>query len=233
MNSNSNEELSLEEPASRRPLRSRDTAWAKYAAGKLAARNISPNQVSLFSIAAAALAGCCLVLTRAVPGNGANVLFVLAAGFVQLRLLCNLLDGMLAIEAGKQSKSGGLYNELPDRIADILILFAFALTVVPSEISFFPNPAPYLGACTVTLALLTAYVRALGASLTGEQDFIGPMAKQHRMAAVTVTCLIVAFFVNAESERLVLLAGNIVILFGTALTFFRRSQRLLKKLEAE
>lgn len=158
---------------------------------------------------------------------------MLAAGFVQLRLLCNLLDGMLAIEAGKQSKSGGLYNELPDRIADVLILFAFALTVVPSESSFFPDPAPYLGACTVALALLTAYVRALGASLTGEQDFIGPMAKQHRMAAVTATCLIAAFFISVELERMVLFAGNILILVGTAFTFFRRSQRLLKKLEAE
>ena len=50
--------------------------------------------------------------------------FVLAAVCVQLRLLCNLLDGMVAIEGGKQSPTGMLYNEFPDRVADSLFLVA-------------------------------------------------------------------------------------------------------------
>ena len=29
------------------------------------------------------------------------------------RLLCNLLDGMVAVEGGKRSKSGELYNDVP------------------------------------------------------------------------------------------------------------------------
>jgi hypothetical protein len=44
--------------------------------------------------------------------------------------LCNLLDGMLAIEerswvpasAGTVNQIGQIYNELPDRLADIVIL---------------------------------------------------------------------------------------------------------------
>lgn len=33
------------------------------------------------------------------------------------RLLCNLLDGMVAVEGGKRSKSGELYNDVPGLIS--------------------------------------------------------------------------------------------------------------------
>ena len=36
---------------------------------------------------------------------------------------------------------------------------------------------------------MTAYIRVLGGTLTGSQSFIGPMAKQHRMAVLTVASL--------------------------------------------
>jgi len=38
--------------------------------------------------------------------------------------LCNLLDGMVAIEHGKQSQLGVLYNELPDRVSDSVLFVA-------------------------------------------------------------------------------------------------------------
>ena len=41
---------------------------------------------------------------------------------MQLRLLCNMLDGMVAVEGGKGSRTGEIYNEVPDRIADPLLL---------------------------------------------------------------------------------------------------------------
>ena len=48
--------------------------------------------------------------------------FVATAACVQLRLLCNLLDGMVAIEGGKSTPTGALFNEIPDRLADALFL---------------------------------------------------------------------------------------------------------------
>jgi phosphatidylglycerophosphate synthase len=47
---------------------------------------------------------------------------LLAAAAIQLRLLCNLLDGMLAVEGGLKTPLGELYNEIPDRLADVAIL---------------------------------------------------------------------------------------------------------------
>ena len=40
------------------------------------------------------------------------MLLVVAAGMIQLRLVCNLLDGMVAVEGGMKTKSGELYNDV-------------------------------------------------------------------------------------------------------------------------
>ena len=44
------------------------------------------------------------------------MLFLVAAVCVQLRLLANLLDGMVAVGSGQASRIGELYNEVPDRV---------------------------------------------------------------------------------------------------------------------
>ena len=98
-----------------------------------------------------------------------------AAACVQLRLICNLLDGMVAIEGGRKSKVGAIYNEFPDRIADTLFLVPLG----------YAAGVPWLGWACALLAALTAYVRVFGGSLGLVQDFSGIMAKQRRMAALT------------------------------------------------
>ena len=42
-------------------------------------------------------------------------------------------------------------------------------------------------------AAVTAYIRVLGGSLGLPQDFRGPMAKPHRMAVLTIACVLGAF----------------------------------------
>ncbi len=32
---------------------------------------------------------------------------------IQLRLLCNMLDGMIAVDTNHRTKTGELYNEIP------------------------------------------------------------------------------------------------------------------------
>src|SRR5437016_1070119 len=91
----------------RRPLRSRSLALPVRLATALADWRIQPNHISLASVGAAALAGLCLLGGQ----------YLAAALFIQLRLLCNLIDGMVAIEGGRRSASGEIYNELPDRIS--------------------------------------------------------------------------------------------------------------------
>lgn len=166
------------QPAERRPLTSRDAHAARRLAAWLIARNVSANAVSLSSIGFAALAALCLVETRTATPIGSRMLLLLAALFVQLRLLANLLDGMIAVGSKSASPAGELYNEVPDRIADILILVAAGVA----------GGTPTLGYQAALVALITAYLRALGNSVGVRSLFVGPMAKPQRMATITAAC---------------------------------------------
>jgi hypothetical protein len=84
----------------RRPLASRSSGWAQYLAVRLTAAWVTPNQISLLSIAWAVLGGALLLWSPGWPA------FIAAAVCVQLRLVCNLLDGMVAIEGGKSTATG-------------------------------------------------------------------------------------------------------------------------------
>jgi len=154
----------------------------------------------------------------AVPGPAG--LLACAAG-VQLRLLCNLLDGMVAIEGGKQSPLGGLYNELPDRLADAVLLVALGYAAA----------VPWLGWLCALLAVLTAYIRAFGAGGGLAHDFSGPMAKPQRMAAMTAGCVAAAVEGALHGSRHSLLIAAAVIAAGTALTCLRRTATLAARLQ--
>ena len=200
----------------RRPLTSRSARWAKALAKGLSNSAITPNQISVFSIG---LAGCGAALLLGWP---TPIGFLLAAACVQLRLLCNLLDGMVAIEGGKQSPLGALYNELPDRIADSLFLVALG----------YAAGFGWLGWLMALLAALTAYIRAVGGSLGLAQDFRGPQAKPHRMAVMTATLLAGAIELQMLGTTRVLLWGSGLIALGSALTCILRVRAIALQLRA-
>ena len=207
---------------SRRPLSSRETGWARALAAHFAASSVTPNQISVASVGFAA-AGC--VLFALVPYGGPvaqPVLLILAAAMIQLRLLCNLLDGMVAIEGGKSSPTGAFWNEAPDRAADALFFCGAGLAA----------GLPELGLGCALLAVATAYLRELGRAEGFAADFCGPMAKQHRMAALTLGCVLAALLPVKASAAAILTAALCIILAGTAFTVFRRARRLLRALAA-
>ena len=170
-------------PSERRPLASRDADLAQRLAAWLIARQVQANTVSLSSIGFAAMAALCLVATSSATIVNARMLFGLAGLFVQLRLLANLLDGMVAVGSGRASPLGELYNEVPDRVADMLILVAAG---------FAAGGAPALGYSAALVAVLTAYLRAFGNAAGVRGLFIGPMAKPQRMATITGACVYAA-----------------------------------------
>jgi len=199
----------------RRPLTSRDRRWAIVSADWLARRGVAPNAISVVSAFFASGAGACLVASSQVAsGIAARALLVGVAALIQLRLVCNLLDGMVAIEGGRRSATGGLFNEIPDRIADVVILVCagYAAQGLPHL-----NALGWLCAC---LAVLTAYLRALGESLGCAACFLGPMAKPHRMAAMTVAALTAAVALPWAGRILGVTLG--VIAVGAIITCVRR-----------
>ncbi|MCR4268798.1 CDP-alcohol phosphatidyltransferase family protein [Nitratireductor sp. ZSWI3] len=204
----------------RRPLASRDTGWARTLTRWLAAGPVTPNQISVASIGFAALAGLALWQAGGAEGIARPVLLVLGGLCVQLRLLCNLLDGLVAVEAGKGSPDGAFWNEFPDRIADLLILVGLGYGV----------GLPALGFAAASFAILTAYVRELGRACGQPADFSGPMAKPHRMAAITAAAALSLFEPLWDGHGEVLTIALWVIALGTALTALRRAARLVGRL---
>jgi len=217
----------VSDPSSRRPLKTRGKAWAMALAGLLARRRVPPNLISVLSVAFAAGGAAALVVLPLAGGRGWSIALALAAAAgVQLRLLANMLDGMVAVEGGLRSPVGDLYNEIPDRFADLLLLAAAGYAAATS-----PWPLPVAtGWCAAALALTTAYVRALGASLGTPHFFHGPMAKPHRMFLLTLACIAAAILPGRAGEIFHLALAAMIP--GMLITLWRRIARCARHLRA-
>ena len=212
--------------APRRVLATRDAGWAKLLARRLARAGVRPNAISIASVACAAAVCAAFYAAPAVGPGARSVLLLLAASAIQLRLLCNLLDGMLAVEEGLKTRTGDIYNDLPDRIADVLILAGagYSLRYVTGGVA--------LGWAAAVAAVFTAYVRLLAGSLGATQHFIGPMAKQHRMFAVTLAALLSAAEAILGLPARSMLLALAVVTAGSIATAWRRTARLVTEVDA-
>lgn len=211
----------------RRPLKTRERDWAKALASLLVRWRVSPNAISIFSVIFAIAAGAAFIASRNSEGAHRVVLLIAAAAGIQLRLLCNMLDGMVAVEGKMATKTGDIFNELPDRIADPLIIIPVGYAIIR-----FYSIAPALGWCAGLLAVMTAYVRVLAGSVRATQDFCGPMAKPHRMATLTVAAIIDAVAGYLRFRDYALMLALIVIILGTIVTMIRRTVRIVAELES-
>lgn len=202
---------------SRRPIKSRSNRGITALSAWLAGTRVTPNQIS-FASAIFACAGAWSLLYLD------SILAMLAAiACIQLRLLCNVIDGLVAVEGGKKSVVGAIYNEFPDRVADSVLLIAAGYAIA----------MPVLGWAAALFAALTAYVRVFGGSVGLPQRFIGPMAKQHRMAVLTLACAATIVEILLHTRHVSLLAGLVIITIGSALTCVTRTRALVRDLHAE
>lgn len=180
----------------RRPIASRSLGLSQAIARVCARAGLSANAISIFGLVCAMLAGALLVGTML--GEKFERPCFLAAGLlIPIRLLCNMIDGLVAVECGKGTPTGELYNEVPDRVADAAVLVGagYALTSSAS-----------VGYLAALLALFVTYIRVLGRSLGQPSDFRGPMAKQQRMILIIAASLYLA--IAPDSWRVDLTLGN-------------------------
>jgi phosphatidylglycerophosphate synthase len=153
--------------------------------------------------------------------------FLAAALLIQMRLLANMLDGMVAVRRGTASPWGELYNEVPDRVSDVAILVGAGYTA---------GSVPELGYLAACVALFVAYVRAQGKAVGGPQEFCGPMAKQHRMFVLTVAALASALLpagwrlVGTSTAPELPAAALAVVIAGGVVTAWRRLHRVARSL---
>ena len=215
------------QPTDRRPLASRQQPFWQKTAAMLASAGASPNKISIAGLFCGIAAGVCLVFTTHVD-KWQRVVWLAGAAGTQLRLAANLLDGMVAVASGRASAVGELYNEIPDRISDAAILIGAGYAVGG-------NPtAGYLAAC---LAIMTAYIRAVGKAAGVTNLFIGPMAKPHRMFVVTVVCLFMALSPRSWQFSLhgqgVMAMALWIICLGALVTCLRRLIRIAHHLRGQ
>jgi len=208
----------------RRPIKMRSAQWSHQLASWLVGQGLSPNQVSVMSVVFA-FAGAIFFVLSASALSSTSLCLIGAAFCVQLRLLCNMLDGLMAVENGKSSKQGDVFNEFPDRLADVVLFVGAGYAANSGELGV------TLGWLCAALALGTAYIRAFGARYAPTQDYSGPLAKPQRMFVLTVGSLLCAIEAGLCGSTHLMLATLLIACLGTTLTCVNRTSRLLKVME--
>jgi phosphatidylglycerophosphate synthase len=215
--------------SNRRPIASRASAWASALAAGLARNGVSPDLISAMSMAFALVGFAAFGLSGLSEGAARIVWLGLAAIMIQLRLIANLLDGMVAVEHAKAGPDGPIWNELPDRVSDALFFIGAGYGAFAAA----PYLGPALGFLCAVLAVMTAYVRELGRGLGFTADFGGPMAKPQRMAALTAVAVLSMLEGLWNWKGDALMWGLAAIAALTALTVFLRTRTLAHALRAK
>lgn len=198
----------------RRPITSRNTQWAKNFTTYLVKIGASPNNISVWSIFFSVVGAVAIWL---LPQYGGIWILALC---VLLRLLCNLFDGMVAIELNKNNPLGRIYNEFPDRITDTILIVAVGYACNQLVLSLF-------GAM---FAVATAYVRIFGGSLGFDQDFRGPQSKSQRMGVMIASCVLGQIELWMTGTFYCLTIGMLIITIGSLATCITRTIALKNKI---
>ncbi len=163
----------------RRPVPLRSLAWVQALAAWLAKIGVSPNAISLAGLAVAVLAAWLWAMTESHPGPG-RLLWLAGVALMALRVLANMLDGLVAVEWGRATKVGLLYNDVPDRLADSALLIGMGCAQGGDLV---------WGFAATSAALLVTYTRLIGRAAGAPSDFSGPMDKGGRMKVLVLAAL--------------------------------------------
>ena len=138
---------------------------------RLARTGVSPDALTLAALPAGAVAGIAILVSPSAPP--ALLLVPAAAG---VRTLLNLLDGALARRTGRVHPRGELYNEVGDRLADVLML---------APVAFVAGAIAHAVWAGVVLALLASFVSVATRAAGGERSYAGILSKPGRLALLS------------------------------------------------
>ena len=124
------------------------------------------------------------------------------------RLVLNLLDGALARRTGRIHARGELFNEVGDRLADVLML---------APVAFVPGAHAATVLLGVTVAVLASFTSVAIKAAGGTRSYRGILSKPGRMVLLSVTSIAV-IVVGPEAWG----PFGPLLLIGTALTLLER-----------
>jgi len=211
------------QPTSRRPIAQIFRRTGDGATNLCVRLGIPPDAISYLSILAALAAALCFWK------SGRNTwLLIIAPLFCYLRLWFNMLDGMVAVAAGKASARGEIVNDLPDRVSDVIIFVG----VAHSDLMI-----PLIGYWAAIVSVLTAYVGLFGQAIGGQRQFGGVMSKPWRMVALSLGAWAMFVFRSCQAGlhhfgRLTILDWTcLVIIAGCLQTIIVRLKRIMTTLQ--
>jgi phosphatidylglycerophosphate synthase len=183
----------------------------------LRASNLTPDALTLLSLAACAGAGLAI-------GTGhlatAGWLYIVAGGL-------DVLDGRIARATNRQGKAGAFLDSVTDRWGELFVFAGFA---------WFLRGSGWLLVVMLALvgSVMVSYTRARGESLGVVLDG-GAMQRAERIALVSVSTLVTAWFHSAAETRYIAphVIGVALLITGvgssaTALSRWVMGYRILK-----
>jgi phosphatidylglycerophosphate synthase len=206
------------ESTPRRPIAAVFRRTAVAATRFCVRHGIHPDAISYLSIVAALIAAICFWKSGA-----RSWLLIIAPVFCYLRLWFNMLDGMVAFEAGKASRRGEILNDLPDRVADIVIFIGVAHSGLMN---------PLIGYWAAILAVLTSYVGLFGQALGVQRQFGGIMSKPWRMVVLHIGAWLTFFLAPQSSATFTIFDWTcLVVIAGCVETIVVRLKRITAALQ--
>lgn len=193
-------------------LKSRFQALLRPAVGRLAARGVTANQVTLAAAGLSFVAGAAMALW---PAQGWPWLALPAVMFVRMGL--NAVDGMLAREHGMKSPLGAILNELCDVLSDMALYLPFALVA--------PAAAPW-AVVVVCLAIVSEMTGVIGVQIGASRRYDGPMGKSDRAFVFGTAGL---FYGLGLLPASVIVWGLAAVSLLLALTIVNRARHALRE----
>lgn len=144
----------------------------------LAARGVTPNQLTLLALGGSFLVGGALLLA----GTLSTLLLMLPI-WLLVRMALNALDGMMARELGMTTRLGGILNEVGDVVSDLALYVPLA----------WYEPGARTAVLTFALlAVLTEFCGLMGVLVGTRRQYQGPMGKSDRALAVSLLAIATA-----------------------------------------
>ena len=170
---------------------------------RLERSGVQPDVLTLGAVPVGAVAGLAILVSPSVPWVLIVVPLAAAA-----RLVLNLLDGALARRTGRIHARGELFNEVGDRLADVLML---------APVAFVPGAHAATVLLGVTIAVLASFTSVAIKAAGGTRSYRGILSKPGRMVLLSVTSIAV-IVVGPEAWG----PFGPLLLIGTALTLLER-----------
>lgn len=148
-------------------LKPRFQALLRPLTGRLYARGVTANMVTLAAAAGSVLLGLLLL----VSAETRPAVFLLVPLWLFARMALNAIDGMLAREHGQKSSLGAYLNEVADVVSDAALFLPFAYVA--------PFSAPMV-VIVVLLAVVSEMAGALGPMVGASRRYDGPLGKSDR-----------------------------------------------------